>query len=78
LGSVADFHEAKELQGLASLGETALLKEGVSTANTFFAFRLEVVCNGLIFNKASGFEGLAQPTVRISCSAKAATASGKQ
>ncbi|KFZ19931.1 hypothetical protein V501_00403 [Pseudogymnoascus sp. VKM F-4519 (FW-2642)] len=28
-GSVADFHEAKKLQGLASLGETALLKEGL-------------------------------------------------
>ncbi|KFY81581.1 hypothetical protein V500_11287 [Pseudogymnoascus sp. VKM F-4518 (FW-2643)] len=29
LGNVADFHEAQELQGLASLGETALLKEGL-------------------------------------------------
>jgi hypothetical protein len=40
LGSGADFQEAKKLQGLASLGETALLKEGVSTADTSFAFGL--------------------------------------
>jgi hypothetical protein len=33
LGSGVDFQEAKELQGKASLGETALLKEGVSTAD---------------------------------------------